>query len=1056
MKHLGLFIGLTLAAITGVRAEEAERILKESGVTGGLVVHVGCGDGLLTAALRANPGYIVQGLDANSENVELARETIRSKGLSGPISVKHWTEDHLPYVDNVVNLLVDSREDSKLSRGEIMRVLAPRGVAIVDGEKLVKPVPDEIDEWTHYLHDADNNAVAQDSAIGPPRYLRWRGGPKYSRNHEIDSSVVAVVSAQGRFFYIVDEGLPGFMGKYLPQTWALVARDAFNGVILWKKPVPEMGWPQWKPQMASTDWSRLVAQRRLIPITLPRRLVAVGDRTFVTLGYHAPLTILDSATGRTIKTCNGTPGTDEILHCDDMLILCVRPNNRASLDPPNADVLNRNDRLATNHPSVVMAVDPCSGKVFWETASDKLLPLTLTVGGDRVFFHTGAAMVALDRKTGKQLWSTPDTNVDGKRWNVSHTVISHSDVLLLGTPRKLEAFSAKTGELLWEAQGGRSGFAGSNPTNVYVIDGMVWAPSKACVGLDLRSGEVKRELELPKYMYTAGHHFRCYRGKATERYLLENKRGIEMIDLEGKEFVKNDWVRGMCRYGVMPCNGLIYSTPTPCSCYPTVLLTGFNALASRLGDPSARKGVREGPLLKGPAYANAASAKTQSEDTDAWPTFRADALRNGATRTKVAGQPTLKWRTKLGGATGSALKLSQPMVAGGKLFVASVDEQTIHALDADTGDVAWSRTVDGRVDSPPTYHNGMIVFGSRNGWIYCLRASDGQLAWQRRLAPSDEQIVSYNQLESVWPAHGSTLILDGVVYAAAGRNVYLDDGIHVVAIDAATGKILHEAHLKKELQDPATDPSHCNTLDGAKLDVLASDGKYIFMQGKVLDRTLKEIEDETQQSGHIYTTAGYLDNLAWNRNAWKYALTYPALNKKNLSVPFTGQILSVDEKMVYGIKYFLGHSGQSSVFYPGEDGYLLFADRIGDRIAETSPAKRTRKKGRKGKGASAAKGTAVEQDAVTLWKAMIPIRVRAMVKTSDALWIAGPPDVVDKEDPLAAFEGRKGAILRAYSADDGTQGFETRLDSPPVFDGLIAADRKLYIALRDGSVACWQ
>jgi hypothetical protein len=36
---------LTLAIIAGARADEAERILKESGVTGGLVVHVGCGDG---------------------------------------------------------------------------------------------------------------------------------------------------------------------------------------------------------------------------------------------------------------------------------------------------------------------------------------------------------------------------------------------------------------------------------------------------------------------------------------------------------------------------------------------------------------------------------------------------------------------------------------------------------------------------------------------------------------------------------------------------------------------------------------------------------------------------------------------------------------------------------------------------------------------------------------------------------------------------------------------------------------------------------------------------
>ena len=34
--------------------ESAEHILKTTGITGGLIVHLGCGDGQLTASLRAN------------------------------------------------------------------------------------------------------------------------------------------------------------------------------------------------------------------------------------------------------------------------------------------------------------------------------------------------------------------------------------------------------------------------------------------------------------------------------------------------------------------------------------------------------------------------------------------------------------------------------------------------------------------------------------------------------------------------------------------------------------------------------------------------------------------------------------------------------------------------------------------------------------------------------------------------------------------------------------------------------------------------------------------
>ena len=43
----------------------AKAILEESGIRGGLVVHLNCGEGTLTAALCANDRYIVQGLESD-------------------------------------------------------------------------------------------------------------------------------------------------------------------------------------------------------------------------------------------------------------------------------------------------------------------------------------------------------------------------------------------------------------------------------------------------------------------------------------------------------------------------------------------------------------------------------------------------------------------------------------------------------------------------------------------------------------------------------------------------------------------------------------------------------------------------------------------------------------------------------------------------------------------------------------------------------------------------------------------------------------------------------
>ncbi|MHC4368458.1 MAG: class I SAM-dependent methyltransferase, partial [Planctomycetota bacterium] len=213
--------------------ERARQILDVAGVTGGLVVHIGCGDGLLTAAFCVDNGYLVHGLDTDRTNIANARRHIMSLGLYGKVSVDQFAGDRLPYTDNLVNLVV-SADLGNVSMDEVLRVLCPNGTAYIKtGDTwaaTVKPRPDEIDEWTHYLHDATGNAVANDSAVGPPRRFQWVGSPRWSRHHDRMASMSACVSAGGRIFYIMDEG--SRTSIQLPSSWTLVARDAFNGTIL--------------------------------------------------------------------------------------------------------------------------------------------------------------------------------------------------------------------------------------------------------------------------------------------------------------------------------------------------------------------------------------------------------------------------------------------------------------------------------------------------------------------------------------------------------------------------------------------------------------------------------------------------------------------------------------------------------------------------------------------------------------------------------------------------------------------------------------------------------
>jgi len=210
---------LSCSTITnGMASEDAKRdlILRAlSKAQGGVIVHLGCGDGSLTAALRTNDRFLVHGLDTNFAGVQRARENVLRAGDYGNVSVAVYDGRHLPYSDNMVNLLVASRLD-QVDMSEVMRVLVPGGAAYVNKngtwETCIKPWSTEMGQWSHHLHGADGNPVTPDRLVDTPKRLKWLAGPKWQRAHDTDANVNALVSAGGRVFYMVDEapiGLPG-------------------------------------------------------------------------------------------------------------------------------------------------------------------------------------------------------------------------------------------------------------------------------------------------------------------------------------------------------------------------------------------------------------------------------------------------------------------------------------------------------------------------------------------------------------------------------------------------------------------------------------------------------------------------------------------------------------------------------------------------------------------------------------------------------------------------------------------------------------------------------
>ena len=94
-----------------------------------------------------------------------------------------------------------------------------------------------------------------------------------------------------------------------------------------------------------------------------------------------------------------------------------------------------------------------------------------------------------------------------------------------------------------------------------------------------------------------------------------SRTGIEYIDTATNHWTPNNWVRGGCLYGVMPCNGMTYVTPHPCACYLDAKLYGFHALAPAVKSWQPKRDVPDDERLEqGPAF-EALSAQRSAVST---------------------------------------------------------------------------------------------------------------------------------------------------------------------------------------------------------------------------------------------------------------------------------------------------------------------------------------------------------------------------------------------------------------------------------------------------------
>ena len=976
-------------------------------------MHVGCGDGRLTAELLRDGVQIVQGVAADASSVAAARRHIRSEGRYGQVSVFQGSLKRLPYSDDLVNVTIVDDLPAALAAGftieEGLRVLAPHGTALFGGmpggelagrldgaevialtggewARYVKPYPDEMDEWPQFLHDAAHTRISQDRRVGPATGFQWIQGGFFATSAYPSRGIV---SANGRNFYVTAPSGPST--RNTGSMHVLEARDAFNGLKLWERPV------------------YVAPSRKVWFSNRTSTVIAAGDMVFAQLEKDGPIVALDAATGQVVRTYDVR---GDLNYCDGRLIVRQSSNVWTVVEPDSGEKLRSFEVKGSYHSSPMLIWD---GKAFVLEAGQGELdrryrdedPSALwwqaVKDGSR---HARGEIVCFDFRSGHKLWQAPNVGDGRLYW-------ARRGLLMTRRHDSMNAFSAEDGKHLWSKPmtTKKGGFSAA-----FYLGDYVWGHGTArwYYAYDPRTGDlVKRDPGRAK------EFGRCGPDLATERYILG--QDLSLYDMQNTRTYNTFFTRGDCGVNYMPANGMYYQYGQVCRCMTYV--PGIQGVSTTpLAEEQEMRGRAGDPFERGPAFGRAAASRRAAAGD--WPALRHDPARSGATTTAVPAELAPFWKTRLGA------PLSAPVVADGTAYVACVDQHRVVALDTADGSVRWDYTAGGRVDSPPTVHEGLVLFGSRDGWAYCLRASDGQLAWRRRVAPEDRMICVRGQLESVWPLFGAALVQDNVAYFAAGRHGDADGGVFFCAAEPATGKVLWQANLRG-FPPYRSDPHACliearvlrkEQFDEQKLqsaaqdllsgipaafrnDVLTSNGRTVFLNALGIDIQSRQ-PDPAPRGRALFTPVATLlsDNSQpsyTTRNQWSYVGADDRRGwRHDNRARLTGHLLAIAADRAFGTR--------------GADE--LFA-------------------------------TALNPSAKS-WRLREPggARIKALVAAGDKVFAAC-------RRPAGESDAEVGKVY-VYSAEDGRRLADNPLGGLPVFDGMAATQGRLFVSTEGGELVC--
>lgn len=988
-----LILALSLAAASTGLSSPAESALERAGVEKGICVVLGLPEadqGEYAADLATGSELLIYFQSPDSDEVTRVRSTAEARGLLGKrlfAGRGGWKAIHL--ADNLADaVLVSPAAAGSVAEDELLRVLHPQGKVVFPGRQMVKPFPQGIDDWGYPYHGADNNPQSADEIARAPYLTQFIAEPKFG------PSPAVTVAAGGRIFRAF--GHLAHRENQNAMLNTLLAVNAYNGTILWKRPL-----------------SRGFMILRNTIVATPETLYLADDES---------CKLLDAATGELIDeivpphadvdgkvwkwmaleggVLYGLTGGEEfkapVLTSESFGIGGWPRANWPGFD-------YQDPKTAWAQGRTLLAIDVKAKKLLWRRRQQDFVDgRAVCMRGGRIYFYSPQKSLAcLDADSGQVVWKTSDANLLNAigplfsklpRWTGLSPfpyLRCNDKSLFFSGPRMPRVVVVRTedGKLAWQKE-----VPLDDGGSVHLV---LRRDALYAVGAGGGDGSFSMEYETGKVLTRfLGRRGCTIATGSADSIFYRAPGGTVRVDLATGSAEHIAPMRPPCYEGVVISGGMLYWGAWKCRCQ--LSLYGHVCLAPA-GDFDFRPGADQSRLELGPR--DTTTIEKFEVHGDDWPCYQGDNSRTSATAVRLPQEASRKWSFP----SSSEVMPTAPVAVGGLVFVAD-ESGVVRALDASSGRPRWKAYTGGAVFFPPAVWEGRVYVGSADGCVYAFEATTGRRLWRFRAAPAQRRIPVFGKLISTWPVAGGVVVQNGVVYAAAGIAHY--DGTHVYALDAVTGKVNWYNDSSGRLSE--------ETNSGVSLQ-----GSLYVDRGQLCF-----------SGGNVYPTARY------------------DLRTGQSAIPAQDRVGSGFRTAFY--PYYPRHGRYVSLNHRLADGRLLncAADYSGalystlalfgplpPGAAEPGPHWRILPRREEPKGRPP-----------ILWEQKSPQRFNGFVVAPETLLAAGEIDSGPKP----------GAFLTALRIEDGTPFWREQLPAPVVKGGM-AVDRKarIVVSLEDGRVLCF-